>query len=459
MSARRRSVLVRLALVAACFVALPPPDARAQVVPPAVELPQVLTLEDALRTFRSRGLDLLIAEAAVRSAESTTRIAGAMPNPVLGLTWGFAFTYQNSDPSGSCPNGGALCAYQSWGISLSDSAALEDSLSGKRYLRLKVARNALAAAKMSRVDAERTIAFQVKSAYVHVAQSVLAYRFAKQVADSNARLLDLFQAKFQSGAINAGDLARVQTQKLESDQALDTAAISLREARVALAFLLGLRGAVPDFDVDTKVLDSAVPGALAATTEERLLRDAFDHRPDLVALGYQKASSAARIELTERQRFPDITLSINYAQGGYGGSGTSSALSTPPMVTFGISMPLPAFYHLEGELRQAHAQDDANALQQAKTTAQVANDVSTAYAGYLTSRHLVERMETGDLLRSARVARDITRLQYDKGAASLTDYLTALQAYIATNVEYIGDLASYRTAVFQLEEAVGEDLR
>jgi hypothetical protein len=36
--------------------------------------------------------------------------------------------------------------------------------------------------------------------------------------------------------------------------------------------------------------------------------------------------------------------------------------------------------------------------------------------------------------------------------------LTALQAYIATNVEYIGDLGSFWTAVFQLEQAVGADL-
>jgi cobalt-zinc-cadmium efflux system outer membrane protein len=128
-------------------------------------------------------------------------------------------------------------------------------------------------------------------------------------------------------------------------------------------------------------------------------------------------------------------------------------------MTLGISMPLPVFYHLEGELRQAQARDDTNALQQAKTTAQVVSDVSTAYAAYATSRRLVERMETGDLLRSAKVARDVTRLQFDKGAATLTDYLTALQAYIATNVEYIGDLSNYWTAVFQLEEASGIELR
>jgi cobalt-zinc-cadmium efflux system outer membrane protein len=444
-------MLVSVAAVAATM----PVDAVAQVVPPPTELPQTISLDEALRVFRARGLDLLIAEAAVRNAEGATKVAGAVPNPVVGGSWGYAFTYQKNDPS--CANNGTQCDNQVWNANVSDSAALEDSLAGKRDLRLKVARNALAAAKMSRVDAERTIAFQVKSAYVQVAQGVLGYRFAKQVADSNAKMLELFETRFKSGAINEGDLARIQTQKLESDQALDTSLQTVRQARVALAFLLGVRGAVPDFDVDTKVLDFAVPPALGAATEESLLRTAFDHRPDLIALGYQRASSAAQVDLTKRQRFPDITLSLAYAQGGYGGLGTNGPLQTPT-VTVGASAPVPVFYQLQGEVGQARALDDTNALQQAKTSAQVISDVSTAYAAYTGGRRLVERMESGGLLQSARVARDITRLQYDKGAASLTDYLTALQAYIATNVEYIGDLGSFWTAVFQLEQAVGADL-
>jgi hypothetical protein len=38
-------------------------------------------------------------------------------------------------------------------------------------------------------------------------------------------------------------------------------------------------------------------------------------------------------------------------------------------------------------------------------------------------------------------------------------YLVALATYIATSVEYLGDVASYWTAVFELEQAVGRDLR
>jgi outer membrane protein, heavy metal efflux system len=439
-------------------------------VPPPTELPQVLTLDEALRIFRTRGLELLIAEAAVRSAEGAVKIAGAVPNPVLSGSFGYGFTYTPKDPS--CQFTGPTlaatnyvsCTNQVWNVGISDSAALEDTLSGKRDLRFKVARNALAAAKLSRVDAERTIAFQVESSYLQVAQAVLGYKFAKDVADSNTTILDKFKVKFALGAINDGDLARIETQKAESDQALDTALQTLRQARVALAFLLGVRGEVPDFDVDTKVLDYSVPSALSDVNEVGLLRTAFNQRPDLIAAGYSRLSAEAALALIKRQKFPDITLSLNYAQGGYGGSGTNAALQTP-MFTFGVSAPLPVLYQLQGEQRQAEAQLDTNSLQTALTAKQVVSDVDTAYAAFVGAQKLVLRMERGEpeskvrpILESAKTALDITRLQYEKGAASLSDFLLALQTYIATKVEYFGDLTNYWTAVYQLEEAVATEL-
>ncbi|HSY21124.1 MAG TPA: TolC family protein [Polyangiaceae bacterium] len=419
------------------------------VVPPPTDLPDTLTLDEAVRIFRSRGLDLLIAQAAVKNAEGQVGIAGAVPNPVVNGAWGRVFDYDTTGCQG--------CSNDYWAVGISDSAAIEDSLSGKRDLRLKVARNALAAAKLSRVDAERTIAFQVKSAYLQAAQATLGYKFAKEVASTNARTLDLFQTRYRTGAINEGDVARIQTQKLESDQALDQAALTLRQARVALAFLIGVRGRVPDFEVEVKTLDYAEPRPLTGASEEGLLRMAFEHRPDLVAAGYQRASAEAAIALAKRNRFPDISFAVNYSQIGTSANQGGGALQ-PPLLTFGITGPLPVFYQLQGEQRQAEAQYESNSLTQAKTTAQVVDDVAAGYSGYTTSQKLVQRMEAGGLLASAKTARDITRLQYEKGAASLTDFLDAQRTYIATNVEYFADLTNYWTAVFQLEQAVGVEL-
>jgi cobalt-zinc-cadmium efflux system outer membrane protein len=434
------------------------------VVPDPIALPATLSLDEALRIFRARGLDLLIAEAAIRAAEGGVRIAGAVPNPNLSTDLGNAFTYATNRASlENCKENGAVCSPWTYAVGISDSAALEDTLSGKRGLRLEVAKNALAAAKMSRTDAERTIAFQVKAAFLQVALASVNHRFAGEIARTQLLTLKKFRERYDKGAINEGDLERIEVQRFEAEQALDAARQLRRQAEVTLAVLLGARGAIPDFEVDTSVLAYAVPATLKGATEVDLLRLAFQHRPDLIGLGYLVQEAEAQIELTSRQRFPDITLGVTYAGGGFGGFSTNGPVG-PQMLSFGLSFPLPVFYNLDGELTQARAQYDTNALLRAKTTSQVASDVSTALAAFVASRRLVERMEgarreDGGLLQSAKGAFEIVAVQYEKGAASLTDYLDALRTYIATKTEYFGDQASYWTAVYQLEAAVGTDLR
>ena len=140
--------------------------------------------------------------------------------------------------------------------------------------------------------------------------------------------------------------------------------------------------------MDDKVLDFTVPESLATAQLDGMLRTAFDHRPDLLSLGYQRASAEAAIALARRLRFPDITVSAQYTQ-----TGTGQSAIQPPTISFGLSAPIPHFYQQQGEVKKAEAAYDTQSLQQAKATAQVVSDVSTALAGFETSRGLVERME------------------------------------------------------------------
>jgi cobalt-zinc-cadmium efflux system outer membrane protein len=416
------------------------------VVPAPVEIGATLSLESALATFRTRGFQLLIADAAVMSAEGDERAAGFVPNPIASLGYGRVLSYPSPPP---CPG----CDANSYSVGLSDNAAIEDSLAGKRGLRLKVAHAALAAAKLSRADAQRTLEFQVKEAYVQVVLAADALDFAKEVQESTRSTVDLNQRRYDKGAINEGELARVKTAKLESDQAVDTAQQTLRLTRVALAFLLGVRGKVPDFDIDRNVLKYRVPASLQTTSPDALLKTAFDRRPDLRALGYQRDRAGASISLAKREVFPDIALSATYTQ-----TGTGPSAIQPPTLLFGVSAPLPIFYQEQGEIRKAEADYNTQSLTQAQATAQVVSDVESAYAAFASSKLLVQRME-GTLLEQARLARDITKRQFDGGTATLMDYLDARRTYIATNLEYLQDLTSYWTAVYQLEQAVGSELR
>jgi outer membrane protein, heavy metal efflux system len=453
----------RYVLLAALAVT-PSAAAGGPAVPPPTQLPHTLPLEVALDLLRTRGLDLLIADAATENAEGQVLANGAVPNPQISLSVGNAFTYSDSAASRrNCLQNGAVCSPWANNLSISDSAAIEDSLSGKRDLRIRAARSALVAAKLSHKDAERTVAFQVKAAYAQVAQAQLALKFASEVAATNRETLKKFQDLARLGARGEGDLERIEVQKLEADNAFDQAEVALREARLQLAFLLGVRGAISDFDVDASVLDYRVPDRLAVPDEIALLRLAFAHRPDLLALGYSKQSAEAQIELVRRQRFPDVTLGVTYAWGGFGGFSTNGPIQGQNL-SFQLSVPLPILYHLEGEERQAKAQYDTGALQEAKATAQVAQDIQAALAQLAAAKRLVERLEGprrdgGGLLESARGAYVHTAQTYYGGSGTLTDLLDAYRTWIATQNEYYADLAGYWTAVYQLEEAIGGDLR
>lgn len=448
------SVSLPLALSIAAFASAAEPPAAAPAVPAPPAIPARLDLATALRLLRERGLDLLAAEAAVAGAQGDLSSARAIANPALSLGYGRSFYYGrcadaagNAVPCPSLPNP-ALSA------SVSDSGALADALSGKRGRRIDVARAALAAARQSRDDALRTLEAQLEQQYVSTVLGRAALGFAREVAEGSSRTLDLTRARLEAGAISEADVARVEVAKLEADQGVDAAAASLRQAKVALALLLGVRGPVPEFDVDPDGFESAaVPPGLASATRESLVERALRARPDVLAARSQLERAEAALALTRRQRFPDVTLSLSYAQ-----EGTTPAAPTPPTWTFGLAFPLPVLYRQRGEIARAEADRSAQSLALARAQATAASEVEEAWAAFEGARAQAERMQ-GRLLERARTAADLVAIQYQKGAASLLDLLDARRTFIATRLEYYQDVEAYWTAVFRLEQAAGVKLR
>jgi cobalt-zinc-cadmium efflux system outer membrane protein len=420
-----------------------------RAAPPApIDLPAHLSLEQALDLFRTHGLDLLIADAAVLGAQGDLRAAGAIANPQLSTSFGHVFNYSAASRPGAPCMG---CSNFALGGGLSDQAALEDSLTGKRALRLRVARAALEVAQLGRSDAERLLTFQVKAQYVQVVAARWALDFAREVQDSLQKTVELSRLRYPK-VINEGDLARVEVQKLEADQNVDQAGQDLRAAQIGLAFLLGVRGPVPDFEVDREVLRFRVPALLQTATVDMLLSDAMVRRPDLQQSASAEERASAALALAQRQRIPDVSLGAQYAE-----TGTGQNAVQPPTLTFGFTVALPVFYQQQGEILRAEADRETQLLERTKLTAQVTSDVETAFTAFETSKAIVERMDS-TLLDRAKRARTITELQYQAGSATLIDFLDAERTYIQTNTEYFADLASYWTAVFQIEEAVGAGL-
>src|SRR5260221_81405 len=214
------------------------------------------------------------------------------------------------------------------------------------------------------------------------------------------------------------------------------------------------QGALFDLLVNKRGLrKDAASAALEAKTFDELYADALQARPDLKALESQIQRAESALALARRQRFPDVQLSASYTQ-----EGTGNSALTPPTLTFGASLPLPIFYQQQGEVRKAESDLRTQTLQRAKTRAQVAQDVSQAFAAWQGGQKLVTRM-SDRLLERAQKARDLARVQYEKGASSLLELLDAERTYISVHTEYVQDLSIYWTAVAQLEQAVGKELR
>ncbi len=416
-----------------------------------LQLPNELSLEDALRIFRERGYDLLLADAAVAAAEGDAASAAQIPNPTFMLQGSYSFSYASRYSASPIQNPATP-----WGVTagLGDGNALEDAISGKRGLRKRVAAAALASAKLGRVDAQRMLEYQLKEQYIAALLARDLLDFANEILRGAEQTYQLMHVRYAAGAVSEADEAKVELAKLEAEQAVDSATEALRVGKLGLAFLLGVRGKVPTFHVSQDLPPFRVPSALAQTSVEQLLTEAWAYRPDLQQAQEDQKKAQVSVSLARRMRVPDLSLNVAYQQQ----TGTDATAAQPPTFSFGIQGNLPVFYLQRGEILHAEAELRAEQIQRRKLEAQISTEVETAYTRFVSSKRQIERMESRLLDRAKRTL-DLVEIQYQKGAASLLELLDARRQWIANSEEHLSYLAAYWNAIFQLEQSVGMELR
>lgn len=408
------------------------------------DVPARLRLADALRIFREHGLDLIIAEATAESARGDSLVARAAPNPAFSAGVGRSFGVSCAGTPG--------CSDWAWSFGVSDQAALFDSLSGKRGLRVSVASLAYDAARLGAADAKRTLEGTLRQTYLQAVAARQALSTQKEGQDTLARLADLIRARYQHGAISEVEVLKIETEKLNTDQEVERAEQDLAAVKASLAFLLGARGRVPNFDVDEELPSYQVPGALQGASVASLLDLAHKQRPDLAEARTNRERAEASVRSSKRLRFPDIELSV-----GISGEGTGAYAINPPTASFGLTLTPPVFNRFEGEIVKAKADLTAQQAQLAKTLAQVQSDVQTAFTQFTSAKSRVERAER-ELLEHAGRTRDLVQVQYQKGAASLLEYLDAQRILISTKLDYEADLSDYWQAVVLIGQSVGLEI-
>jgi len=312
----------------------------------------------------------------------------------------------------------------------------------KRELRRESAQEATSIAVSGQADLERTLIFDLRTAFVGTLQGKAVLDLARENLSYYDRVLEVNRERYQAGGIAQVDLDRLELQRVLYESDLQTAEVNLRTAKIQLLALLDDRTPVEQFDVSGPFDFSEQLAPL-----DTIRQNALDTRPDLKAAlqSVDKAKTDHRLAVANGSTDPTFGVDVG---------------RNPPIDQyFGVSMniPLRIFDRNQGEKQRTLLDIDRNDRLAEAAREQVFSDVDSAYAAVESSVVLLKPYKDRYLQQASRV-RDTISYSYDSGAASLLDFLNAQADYRSVQLNYLNLIASYLEAASQLNLAVGREV-
>jgi cobalt-zinc-cadmium efflux system outer membrane protein len=122
-----------------------------------------------------------------------------------------------------------------------------------------------------------------------------------------------------------------------------------------------------------------------------------------------------------------------------------------------VSIPLRIFDKNQGEKQRTDIEIRRSQRLQEAAAAQVFGDVDSAWTTVNSNLNLLRPYKDKYLAQATRI-RDTMTFAYQRGGASLLDFLSAQNDYRSIQLNYLNLVGSYLTAASQLNLAVGREL-
>jgi len=390
-----------------------------------------LSVNDALGLFVSQNLDVLIAKYGIEYTKGHEVTAWLFPNPLLSV--------------------GTLSSYTQ-GRTLSNSGQLFTQvaqlfeLAGKRGYRIESAGFGTQSAEAVFEDAVRQLGFTVKNSFYRIQLAQRRLVLAEENREHFTRILDINTIRFKKGYIAEVDLIRIRLQMVDFHSQVIQ---SLQEAESARGDLRQLLRLSPKTVLE---LTTELGFRRIDPDIEKLRVAALDVRPDIRAKSYTFSQRESELKLAKAYRIPDVAIGAGYAVQGPQGP------DNPQQWALNFGLPLPLFNRNQGGIRQAEVSLQSAKTDLDKTVNLVENEVEVAYRNLLRSRQLVEAY-FGAVLEDARSTFTIVERAYERGGATILDLLDAARTSRTIQQNYIEALFNYQHHLFQLESAVGQEIK
>jgi outer membrane protein, heavy metal efflux system len=417
-----------LALWFAATLAASPPVACAQAATPS-QGPVRITLDEAIQLALQHNHTLAAARTTIEQSEAEEITANLRPNPILFTDWDFFPLFTPS----------------SWnGTYLNDLTEVDLGLiylferGKKRQHRLQAAKDVTAQTRSLVADNERTLTFNVASQFVTVQLAESTLELAEKDVNSFRQTAAISEYTYKAGGMSEDDFLKMKVQLLEYEMDYRQAQLAKVQGLSDLRNMLGYESVPADYD-----LSGPFDYQPLKVNLEELQMKALQNRPDFRAAQQGVTAATSQWALQKAIGKQDVTVQANYSR--------VNAINAASVY---VSVPLPIFNRNQGEIARTRFAITQAQEQERASSDQVMTDVHDAYAILQENDQVIVLYRSG-YLEAAERDRDISQYAYQRGGASLLDFLDAERSYRATQLGYRQALASYLTALEQLREAVG----
>jgi cobalt-zinc-cadmium efflux system outer membrane protein len=388
-----------------------------------------VALDRAIELALQHNHSLLAARTTIDQNRAQEVTANLRPNPVL--SWDAQFL-----PLFSPSNFSADYLDQTAQFDAGLSYLIERGK--KRQRRLEAATDQTAVAVASVSENERTLTATVAQQFIGALLADSNLALARQDLDSYQDTVQISEARFQAGGISESDLLKIKLQLLQFQMDLNAARLAKVQALASLRQSMGFESVPDNYDVDGELTRETVRVNL-----DDLKMMALRSRPDYRAAQLSLTSAQSQHKLAQANGKQDLTAGFNY-----------SHVTGLNVGAVSFNIPLPIFDRNQGEIARTNFAISQAQESQTAALEGVMTDVTNAYENLHTSDEVVNLYDSG-YLKQAEDSRDIAQYAYQRGAASLLDYLDAERTYRATELAYRQALAVQMLATEQLRQAVG----
>jgi NodT family efflux transporter outer membrane factor (OMF) lipoprotein len=331
------------------------------------------------------------------------------------------------------------------------SASWEIDLAGGLRRAQSAAQAEEQAAQADHMGTRITVAADAADAYLQIRGLQARIAVTQDQIDTDARLLELVQARLKAGAADGREVAQAQALVRQARSALPVIRIALEAQLNRLDVLMGVQPGTYAAEL-ANTGSAVIPDIPAVGTADQPL-DVLRRRPDVIAAERRLAASNENIGVAISDYYPKVSLSGVLGFDIISAGKLFRSASFQPIGAAGFSWRLFDFGKIDAEVAQAKGAHAQALAEYRESTLKAVEDVEDAFMALVQTELRSEELKQ-EVFALTR-ARDLSEKAYRAGSITLTDVLDADRQLLVSRDELDASRTDAARAAVRAFRAMG----